>query len=325
MAIAVDLIRDSMQETKKIFFPINKKFWLKIGLVSLLAHKGSSGFNFNYRIFNPGEFSGAINFLKAHLKLILGVSSGLVILGLLFSVISYIFSFIFLESIFSKKVLIKDYFKKFFRKGLSLFWFNFILGIINLVFLFALGLPLLIPLIKNWGNLSWSQFSIPYLIFFAAMFILDLIVFSLIGFIITNFVLIDMYTRDITAFASFKKMLKLIKTDFFESFVFWLIKIVLGIATAIIAIAIGLIILLAFVLAGGILALILYVIYSGLPQAKIVLIIIGIILAILLILILIYAIAVILSPIEGFYYLYAYKFFNELKTRNKVLFKNARQ
>src|SRR3989338_1086078 len=177
MAIAVGLISDSIQETKKIFFPIDRKFWLKIGLVSLLAHSGSSGFN--YRMANPGEFGKIMNFVKAHVKLILGLSGGLVVLGLLFSVISYIFSFIFLESLFSKKVLIKDYFTKFIGKGVSLFWLNLAFSALNLVFLSLSSLPLLVPLIRNWGNLSWSQFSIPYLIFFVIVFILDLIVFGL--------------------------------------------------------------------------------------------------------------------------------------------------
>lgn len=326
MAIATDIISDSIQETKKTFFPIDKKFWLKIGLVSLLDHRGSSNFNFRgTRMANPGEFTKFTTFIKTHIGLILGISSGVIILSLLFSIISFTFNFVFLESLFSRRVLIKKYFNKFVRKGLSLFWLNLVLNAANLVFLLILGMPLIIPLIKNWGSLSWSQFSIPYLIFFVIIFILDLIIFVLIDFVINNFIVVDMYTRNTTSFQSLNKMLKLIKIEFFESFIYLLMKIVLGIATAIISLVVGLISLLAIVIIGIILALILYLIYLGLPQAKIILIIIGIIIAILLMLILIYAIAVILSPIEGFYYTYSYKFFKELKARNKMLFKNAKQ
>src|SRR3989344_4711852 len=300
MAIATDIISDSIQQTKGIFFPINREFWLKIGLVSLLDHKGSSGFNYRAtRMANPGEFTKFMTFIKTHLSLILGISGGVVMLSWLFSIISYTFNFIFLESLFSRKVLIKTYFKKFIRKGLSLFWFNLILSAINLIIMVPLSLPLLIPLIRNWGNLSWSQFSIPYLIFFAIIFVLDLIIFSLIDFVINNFVVMDMYTGSRSSLQSLRKMLKLIRIELLESFIYLLMKIILGIATAIISLLIGLIIILASLVFGGIIALIFYLIYLGFPQTKIILIVAGIAFAVILLLALAYAIAVILSPICG--------------------------
>lgn len=321
MAIATNIVGNSIEETKKIFFPINRKFWLKIGLVSLLDRRGSS--SFNYRVTNPGELKELMNFIKMHVYQMLAISTGAVILGLLFSIISYTFNFIFLESLLSRKVLIKAYFKKFLKKGISLFWFNLVVSSINLLIVLVFGMPLLITLIKNWGSLSWSQFNIPYLIFFVVLLVLSLIFFGIIDFIINNFVLIDMYTRNVKSFESFKRMLKLIRREPFESFIYLLMKIVLSIATAIISIIIGLAILLAFLIIGGIMALMLYLIYLGLPQAKLILIVLGVILAVALILTLIYAIAVILSPIEGFHYLYSFRFFNELKKRNKDIFKNA--
>ncbi len=326
MAIATDIISDSIQQTKGIFFPINKRFWLKIGVVSLLDHKGSSGFNFrSTRIADPGEFTKFMTFIKAHLSLILGISGGVIVLSWLFSIISYTFSFIFLESLFSRKVLIKAYFKKFIKKGLSLFWLNLALSLINLIIMAPLSLPLLIPLIRNWGNLIWSQFSIPYLIFFAIIFVLDLVIFGLINFVINNFVVIDMYTGSTSSFQSLRKMIKLIRIELFESFIYLLMNILLGIATAIISIFIGLILILAFLIFGGIIALIFYLIYLGFPQTKIILIVAGIAFAVVLLLVLAYAIAVVLSPICGFYYVYSYNFFNILKKRNKSFFKNAKQ
>lgn len=322
MAIATNIINDSIQKTKNIFFPINKNFWLKIGLVSLLSHKGSS--NFNYRLTNPLDLKSLVNFIKSHIYVILAVSTGLFFLGILFPIISYTFNFIFLESLFSKKILIKEYFKKFLKNGMSLFWFNFILSMIELILVVSLSIPILMPLIKNWGNLSWSQFSVPYLVFFAIFFILDLIIVGLISFVINNFVIMDMYTRNTKSLDSFKKMLKLIKLELSESLVYLLMRVVLSIATAIISILIFVALLLIFLIIGAVIAIILYLLYLVL-NTKLVLIILGIIILIILVLIFIYAVAVVLSPIHGFYYLYAYNFFNQLKKRNKIFFKNAKQ
>jgi len=320
VAIATDIIQDSIKETKGIFFPIKKEFWLKIGFVSILHNKKS--FNLNYTSPNIRDFTRFINFIKTHIKLILPVSTGIFLIGILFSIISYTFNFIFLESLFSRKVLIKEYFKKFLRKGLSLFWLNFIIGSISLVLLVILALPLLIPLVKNWNNLSWAQFNIPYLIFFAVIFILDLILFGLIGFVINNFVVIDMYTRDTGSFDSFKKMLKLVKAEHFESFIYLLMRIVIAIATAIISIIVFIAMLIVFLLIAAIIAAVFYLLYLLFAPLKLFLIIFGVTIAIILFIALLYLSAVILSPIEGFYYLYAYKFFNELKKRNKNLFKH---
>ena len=96
MTIAAELIDVSISQAKKTFFPVNRKFWLKIGLVSLCTAKHSSNFNFRNGDFT--KITKVVDFIKKYIYYFAAGLGVLFILGIIFSAISYVFNFVFIES-----------------------------------------------------------------------------------------------------------------------------------------------------------------------------------------------------------------------------------
>jgi len=327
MAISVDKISPAFDLTKRFLFPIKAKIWMKLGFVSLLSASqrfgGGSGIRGNLNSIGdlPGNsIAKIIDFVKTNIFLI-GAGIGLItIINILFNIIQHIFSFILIDSVLTNKVEIGSSFHKHKRKGISTFLFWLVLGILNLLFLVLLALPLLIPILKNLNNLSFSLISIPYLIFFILMIIIDIFVFVIISFIFYNFVVIDMYQKNILSIKSFGRMFNLVKKELKEVFIYFLMKIALGIGAGIISI----IVLIPFLIILGIVVLIAvllgFAIASASTSALIAYIIIAVVFGIVFLLLWIYAMSVVTVPIPVFFINYAYLFLAELNKRNKQLF-----
>ena len=163
MAYATDIIEDSFNRTREALFkPFNLKKWLKLGFVSFMgARQGNLN---NFRLDNSfNKVSNISNFIKKWWAPLLGFG---VMIGVIWSVLQSIFYFVFIDSIVKNKVEIKKSFKKNGYVGISLFLFRLTIGMIFLTIIGLLSLPLLMPLIQNFNNLSWDIISIPYLILF---------------------------------------------------------------------------------------------------------------------------------------------------------------
>lgn len=324
MVIAGDLIQPVLEETKRLFFPIKSKFWLKLGLVNLISpnSQGGGGGNFSRGMNNAADVSQVTQFIKQYLAVIIAGAGVLFIFGLLWSIIAMTFTFIFLESVITANVSIREGFKRHIKKGFSFFMLNLVIGIVNVIILGLLSLPLIIPVISNIDNLSFSLISIPYLVFFIIFFLIDIFFMILLRFFLYNFVILDMYLKkNIGSWMSFKRMLMLLRAELKEIFFYFLLRIALSIAIGIIAV----VIVLALLIPGLIIGVIFALVFVGIAviqalTVKILLFVIVGLIAFLFFIAWIYAISVVTSPLVAFMYLYAYRFILELNKRNKKLF-----
>lgn len=331
MAIATDIISPAINEVKTRFFPVRKNYWLKVGLVSLISSSFGAGSknSINFNMPNPLNtinfpISAAVDFIKKHFIALIGLGGILFFFGIIYNIIKHIFSFIMVDSVISGKCEIISYFNKHTKKGFSAFLFWFLITLGNIIFFGLLLLPLIIPLIGNIGSLSpgliLSLINVPYLIFFIFVLVLDIIVFLVLGFIYSNFVIIDMYLKNINAPESFWRMLRLVKKEIFEVFIFLILKIALSIAAGIALF----IIIIAFLIILGIIFFIALLLGLAIYKLGIALLVAYIIIAgligIALIILWLYAFAVLTSPVPSFFIMYAYLFLTEINKRNKDLF-----
>lgn len=316
MALATDLIDDSFKKTKQRFLPFSKE-WFKLGLVSLLSSSGGGGGNFS-NISNVSDLPGVKDFVKNNLGFILTGAGIATLVGLLWRIITLTFTFIFIDSVITSKTRIKEGFKKHINKGVSVFLLLLLIGLGNLILLGLVSLPILIPLIKNFQNLSIDHFSIPYIIFFAVFFVLDIIVFGLINWFIGNLVIYDMYRKNNFVIDSMKRGLYLLKNDFVEVLVFFLMKIVLGIGAGLIIMLVFFILLIPFGLIGVIFVILFVWLIAAGSVATLLWIIPAIIIGLILLLLFSYTLNVAVLPVNGFFINYTYNFVNELSKRHKM-------
>ena len=65
MAYAADIINDTFDKTKQLFFPIKLKYWLRMGLVSFFSGSSSGGSGSNYSSGSRGGRGGDIDIRQA--------------------------------------------------------------------------------------------------------------------------------------------------------------------------------------------------------------------------------------------------------------------
>ncbi|MFW6449859.1 MAG: DUF7544 domain-containing protein [Nanoarchaeota archaeon] len=312
MAIATDIINDCINKTKSRFFPLNKE-WFKLGLISMLSAQGGSG-NVSSNLTNTANLPGVGEFIKKNLVYILSGAGILMLFGLFWKIISLTFSFIFIDAVVAKNNLIVEGFKKHIRKGFSVFLVTLIAWFANLIFLGLLSLPILLPLVRNLDNLGWELFSIPYIIFFVAIFVLDIIVFGLFFWFVRSIVMYDMYRKNKLIIDSLKRAFGFLRKDFVEVLVFFLMQFLLGILAGIIALVAILILLIPFALVGIIIILIL-VPLAMVGGLNAIFFAIGGLIAFILILLFAYFSNVVLLPVRGFFINYSYTFVDNLSRK----------
>jgi hypothetical protein len=246
---AFDLVGKSVKKTQQLLFPIKFRYWMKLGFVSLLSKnsgsflKGNNGLNFSVPSSNKDVNSvtgNAISNLSEKsyigiLGLIMGVG---VILALIWSFITSVFTFIFIDALVKKDYKIKKSWKENKGNGASFFGFRIVTALINLAVIGLIFLPLILSIIdvglKEFiSTISFSVFlSFMISIIFAVIWLLLFGIF--IGFVL-DFALPEMYRQGIGIIGGIKRMWENIKVQKVESLVYLVAKIALGIVVGLIS------------------------------------------------------------------------------------------
>ena len=306
--LAIDLISQCINKTKKFLFPINKKLWLKLGLVTLLAGMGSPNPRFN--IGDVSDFPSISQAIMENIQwIVLGVSL-ILLFGIVFAIIRALFNFVLLDSVEKDQCLIKKSLSKNSSLALSYFLFSIV---VNMSFL------LVAALVGFIGYLAVSATGTTSLIFLIPIAILYILIWAIVGSIIYTLVMPDMCLKRITALKSWKRMHKLFLKEIKEMIIYWVMRFLFGIAAGIIALVVLLVLGLIFAIFATILVVIGVLIALAAKILIIPLIIIGTILGICLFLLLIYATVVVLVPLPVFFTNYRLEFYKGLNKKNKWL------
>ncbi|WP_135604568.1 hypothetical protein [Methanococcoides sp. NM1] len=272
----VDAVDKAFGRTKKCLFePFDFWKWMKLVIIVMLI--GGSGSNFNvggnsyssndYNLQDSGPvdsfteaFGGFVDQIPTgpDLGLIIGIIIFIFVLILFFSYVSSVMEFVFVDSLVGNDVRFWEYSRRYLRKGLGLFAFRILAGILLLAIIALMALPFVLPLIASSGENFADNIAIAIV---SAIFLLIgiILVAAIIGGIISSFINLSIpvaiYTQT-GIFRAFANVFSQFRKDWEQIIGYWFGRIVLGIAVAIVVgivlllviIAVGLFILLADVL-----------------------------------------------------------------------------
>jgi hypothetical protein len=261
----VDALDKAFGRTKKCLFePFDFWKWMKLVIIVMLI--GGVGSNFNsggnnyssdgYNLPESGTtdsftnvFTGFVDQIPTDpgMGLIIGIIVLIFVLILLFSYVSSVMEFVFVESLVSNDVRFWEYSRRYLRKGLGLFVFRILIGILFLAIIAIMALPFVLPLIdSSGGNFldAIASNAIP-LIF---LLISILLVTAIIGGIISSFINLSIpvaiYTES-GIFRAFSNVFRQFRKDWKQIIGYWFGRIVLGIAVGIVVAIILLIVIIA--------------------------------------------------------------------------------
>lgn len=292
-----------MERTKDLLFPINLKYWMKLGFVSLLSAKssfvrglGSSNFNIPQTRENAATITGnAIsNLEKTNYGLFGGIFFIATILFIIWKYITSIFTFIFIEAAINKEFSIKQSWRKNKPSGSSFFLFRILTGLIFLIVSLLIFSPLIVKILQigftNYVQQTssaavWGTFFI-YLI----LFLLWSLIFGVFMLFVNNFSLIDMYKNRINITSAIKNTFNQIRLQKLEIFIYVLASFLLSIGIAILAFLVLIIPIILFGLIGVGLFFLLFILSK----------VLAFILIILYVIFLVYLFVVILLPFTVF-------------------------
>lgn len=284
----IDAVDRAIERTRKCLIePFDLWKWMKLAIIVFFVG-GGSGFNSGGNGSSYGssdtDFSqvpsglneimnGIQNFFASHsmMALLLGAILVIILFALLMSIIGSIMEFVFVESLVSNDVQIRKYFKRYLGKGLSLFVLRFLLGIVSLTII-ALAILSFLSLagisISGMGNPEAMDYSslwlvLPFMIF---LMIAVLLVISIIMGIINSFINIaipvSIYS-ECSIFSGVSRVLAQFMEDWKQIIIYWLGRLILGIAVGIAVAIVGVIAAVLVLIVLGLVAVILYYILSA--------------------------------------------------------------
>ncbi|NQU78762.1 hypothetical protein HQ545_03245 [Candidatus Woesearchaeota archaeon] len=272
-----DFVKPSIEDVKRLLFPIEPSKWFKLGLVSMLSgggrgggFGGGRGLNFNIPTGRNQESKsllenvsnttneitgGAVQSVKSAIGgwyyLILPILIFLFILFVIMNFITSVFTFIFIESLDTRKVLIKKGWKRNKGVGFSLFLFRIVIGLIVLGILVLMTLPMIIPMIQQGFSAYFDNFSlwnIAWMIPAFVLFLLFMLILSVFMTLFRNVSILHMYFKRMPAWASLKTTFKQMSNHKIETLVFFLALVVIGIVVGIGSVIVAVLIIMVFFL-----------------------------------------------------------------------------
>lgn len=255
---AIDDVGDAIDATREFLFPFDLRQWLKLALVTFFL---SSGLNAPSMQFDgsgtPAEPSGGVELpasLPADAATIIAVVAVIAVLfALVFGIIGAIMEFVFIESLRTEQLRIRQYWSDRWRQGLRLFGFRVLIG-----------LPVL-ALVLGWLAVSLAPFfaGVQQPDVSVGLFVLGLPVLFLVGLVFavihsftTLFVVPLMVQRDSGVLAGWRRLWPSIKREWKQYGAFavigFILAIVVGFITSIAAGLAALVLLIPFAIVGGI-------------------------------------------------------------------------
>lgn len=276
---AVENLSDAYRATRSYLLPFEWGRWLRLALLSLFV-AGSSGGSAPtggfQGPFTPGtgtdpgtgtEFNVAMDqlnaFFGAHLWLIVGFVAIAFLIGLVLQWLAAAFEFTFLESLREDAVHVRRYTSQYSGLGTRLFAFRLLFGIGALLAFGGLALVFIGPIL--WGVAPAGPILVGLLMI--PLFLVLGILAAIVYVFTTAFVAPIMLLEDRGVLSAWKRFWGVFKSAWQDFLVFLLvgiflmiaIGIVVGIAMAILGIAIALPVIVAFIALGPIPAAILAV------------------------------------------------------------------
>jgi hypothetical protein len=254
MAISVTQpIGSAIGRAKLVLFqPFDIKKWFVLGFCAFLSQLGGGGASGNFNVGSSGGGSGgggggmppfieeAFDWVASNVGLVVGVGilafCTLVALGLLVLWLSSRGKFMFLDGVVRNRGAVVEPWHEFRDLGNSLFGFRVVLWIIGFAASLVIGV---IVLGLAWNDIQTESFGplgVLAIVAGAGLFLLLVLAFVIVGLLLEDFVVPAMYLRDVRTMDAWSVLRHELFAGNAGVFVlFYLMKIVLGLAIGIIA------------------------------------------------------------------------------------------
>ena len=316
--IAWAAIEGAMTKTRQMLFePFDLTKWVKLAIILFFIGGGGGGgsnFNSNPSNGNFGDFGNSqsdaelnafVNetvsevsaFIDQYMTYIVLAVLAFLLVTALFSYISSVMQFVFVESVVRNHVTIRAYIRNNLGNGLQLFILNWTLGIAFLIAIILSLLPVLSAVLD--GDVSALSFGsfIPFLVVLVLGSILLVILDSF-----TNLAIPVMLYENVGVLKALSKVISTAVHSIPQVLVYWIIRGVLGIIIGIAAVVISLIVLLIAGLALLLIGIVVYLIFAllGFGFADLVVLIVLGLLFVVSLIVLIFLIILAIVPLSVF-------------------------
>ncbi|CAG0956001.1 hypothetical protein METP3_00530 [Methanosarcinales archaeon] len=273
----LEAFNSAIKRTKKsLAEPFDFWKWIRLGIIIFFIGGGMGMSNFNFpaswqtedrKMEAPSTqeiIDKITQFWNQYQTYILIGLALIIFIILLFTLVSSIMEFVFVESLVTNRVTIRAYFRKYLHLGFNLFIIKIILGVIFLSLFILAMLPVFRQLLS--GTITPGSIFSSILWFFGIV-----LIFAVLSGIISSFISLAipvvMYQR-VGIIMAIKKVIGRFKEDWRQIVVYWVARFFAWIAGAIVVGIIALILFIVIFLILLIPALILYFILSALGQGS---------------------------------------------------------
>ncbi len=242
----VDPIDQAVKWTKRILFDeFSLGKWFVLGFCAFLATLGEGGaanaptqaFRWHER-GKTADFSGMDNWVRMHMGAIVLIGAGILlfalVLGLLFTWLNSRGKFMFLDGVVRDREAVSEPWHRYRARGNSLFFFRIVLGIVSFLVLGGLAVGIILLIVPAARMHHVGVLALIAVVLGAALVVVLAFALALVMAVLKDFVVPIMYRRDLTTVPAFRVFLSEILPGNVLAFIlFYLLKIVLGIAAAI--------------------------------------------------------------------------------------------
>lgn len=280
----IDAVDRAVSRTRRTLFePFD--FWKWVKLAIIIFFLGGSGYNYggsgnNYRM-NPEDLQNISlgpdlipRYISHNIEniypsgdssalfgLLIALVAGLILLILLFSYISSVMEFVFVESLVRNEVKFWNYSRRFLGKGFYLMLVRLALGIVFLVLLGIAALPLIPSILERPSDFAW-----PALLGGVFWIIGVIVVLILLGAIINSLlslaIPLSIY-REVGILSAFRLIFANFRKSWQQVLVYWFMRFLLGIGIAILSVILFLVVLLVLGIVFLVIDGILYFLFSS--------------------------------------------------------------
>jgi hypothetical protein len=224
---ALAAIDEAFDRTKTLLWPPKFGVWIRITIIALflgggVANPFKTG-DVQWSSVQELSLAGPLT-ITENLELIVAITIGLLVAGLIYVIISAIFQFIFVDCLSSGKILLTRTFSLRWRKGLQLVCFYLVLLLIICVCAIATSVLIIIPALTTGTDIIGVLISI---IITLILLLILLIPVWIIAVLTADFVVPVMIVDDTGIISGFRQVFYLFHSRWFEVGIYIALKILL--------------------------------------------------------------------------------------------------
>jgi hypothetical protein len=268
---AFDALDDAFESTRSFLWPFDLGRWARLALIVFFVGGGSAGFNSGGSNFGgtgggPGTPGGEVppgafpEIGGPELAVILAIVGVIALIVLLFLLVGSIMEFVLVESLRREDVTIRRYWSEHWGKGLRLFAFRLVFGLVALAIAAATIFLVLAPVFAGRAELTFGLvlLAIP-------VFLVLAIVGGLINGFTTVFVVPVMIAEDRGLLSAWSRFWSTMTGQWKQYLVYAIMGFVLQLAGGIVVFIVGLIGLVVLAIPLGIVGVIGFTLAQSIP------------------------------------------------------------